>query len=106
MPWLNEMHSRFGNQGLVVIGVNVDAERADAERFLRDVPVSFDVVYDASGTLATQFGVQGMPSSFVFDRDGKLVGRYLGFREAKRLQHETELAELLGRNHSGRNGEP
>ena len=35
--------------------------------------------------------VQGMPSSFVYDRDGKLVGTHLGFRENQRAEHEAEI---------------
>src|SRR6476620_713615 len=39
IPWLNEMKARYGNQGLVIMGVNVDANRADAEKFQREVPI-------------------------------------------------------------------
>jgi thiol-disulfide isomerase/thioredoxin len=98
IPWLNGLRSRYGAQGLVIIGVNVDAERADAERFLRDVPIDFEVVYDPSGALAEKFGVKGMPSSFVFDRDGNLVRTHLGFREKQRDEKETEIQSLLTRS--------
>jgi peroxiredoxin len=71
--------------------------KADAERFLREVPIEFEVLYDSQGVLAEQFKVQGMPSSFVFDRDGKLVGTHLGFRETRRNEHEAEIQTLLSR---------
>lgn len=100
IPWLNDLRARYGAQGLVIIGVNVDAERADAERFQRDVPIDFEVLYDPQGKLAEQFGVQGMPSSFIFDRDGKLAHTLLGFREKRRDQHETEIQNLLHRKTS------
>src|SRR4051812_16001142 len=51
-PWLNAMQAKYADRGLVVIGVNVDRERADADRFLRDVPAKFQIVYDPEGTLA------------------------------------------------------
>ena len=95
IPWLNDLRARYGSQGLTIIGVNVDAERADAERFQRDVPLGFDVIYDPQGRLAEQFHVQGMPSSFVYDREGKLAQVLLGFQEARRQQHESEIHELL-----------
>jgi thiol-disulfide isomerase/thioredoxin len=100
IPWLNELRQRYGAQGLVIIGVNVDADRADAERFRRDVPIQFDVLYDPDGKLAERFKVQGMPSSFVFDREGKLAHTLLGYREARRAAHETEILELLRRKSS------
>ena len=95
IPWLNQLRTRYGNQGLVIIGVNVDAERADAERFLRQVPIEFQVLYDSQGSIARQFDLQAMPSTFVFDRAGKLVRTHLGFREDHRREHEAELAQLL-----------
>ena len=41
-----------------------------------------------------------MPTSFVFDRDGKLAHTLLGYREAKRSDHETEILNLLKRKSS------
>jgi thiol-disulfide isomerase/thioredoxin len=96
IPWLNALNRRYAGQGLVIIGVNVDADRAEAERFLREVPVEFDVIYDRDGALAARFGVEAMPSSFVFDRSGQLAHRLLGFREARRDEHEARLRTLLG----------
>jgi thiol-disulfide isomerase/thioredoxin len=95
IPWLNRMHRDYGDRGLVVIGVNVDANRADAQRFLRDVPIDFEVIYDSAGTLATRFDVPAMPSTFVFDRSGKLVQTHIGFRTTKRDAREAELRKLL-----------
>lgn len=97
IPWLNQLRNRYGSQGLVIIGVNVDAERADAERFLREVPVEFDVVYDPQGELAQRFHVQGMPSTLVYDRDGQLAHTLLGYREARRAEHEASIQALLSR---------
>ena len=95
IPWLNAMRERYGAGGLTIIGVNVDAERADADRFLRDVPIEFEIVFDPTGDLARQFKIQGMPSSYVFDRAGKLVDTHLGFRDAKKGENEAALRDLL-----------
>jgi thiol-disulfide isomerase/thioredoxin len=95
IPWLNEMRARYGERGLVIVGVNVDAVHTDAERFLRDVPVSFDLVFDPAGDLAQRFEVKGMPTSVVLDRNGQIVQRFIGFRQAQAAAHESELQQLL-----------
>ena len=95
IPWLNTMRERYGSSGLTIIGVNVDARRADADRFLRDVPIGFEIVFDPKGELAKQYKVQGMPSSFVFDRTGRMVDTHLGFRDAKKDEKEAALRILL-----------
>lgn len=94
-PWLNEMQRKYGERGLVVIGVNVDPTRGAAEEFLRDVPSQFQIIYDPSGALATQYQVPGMPSSFLFGPDGKLVSNHIGFQQNARDEREAELRQLL-----------
>jgi thiol-disulfide isomerase/thioredoxin len=95
IPWLNAMYARYGANGLTIIGVNVDAERREADRFLRDVPIEFEVVFDPQGDLAREFKVKGMPTSYVFDRSGRMVDTHLGFRDAKKDEKEAALRKLL-----------
>jgi cytochrome c biogenesis protein CcmG/thiol:disulfide interchange protein DsbE len=89
-PWMNRLQRELGSDGLVVIAVNVDRERADAERFLREHPAQFRIVYDPDGLLPEKFGVRGMPTSFLIDRDGRVQSRHEGFllrnRDAVRQQ--------------------
>jgi len=94
-PWLNEMQAKYADRGLVVIGVNVDRERAQADRFLHDVPAQFRIVYDPAGALASRYDLPGMPASYVIGPNGDIVGRHLGFRAALRAQREAELQKLL-----------
>jgi cytochrome c biogenesis protein CcmG/thiol:disulfide interchange protein DsbE len=94
-PWLNEMQAKYADRGLVVIGVNVDRERGDADRFLRDVPAQFRVVYDPAGTLASRYDLPGMPVSYIIGPNGDVVGRHIGFRNALRAEREAELQKLL-----------
>ena len=96
-PWLNAMQSRYADRGLVVVGVNVDAERDAAAAFLRDVPAQFPIVYDPAGAVASRYQVMGMPSSYVFGPDGTLLAQHIGFRLANREERERELLDLLAR---------
>ena len=78
-PWMNRMQGQFGRDGLFVVAVNVDHEHADAERFLRKHPAQFRIVYDPDGLLPEKFGVRGMPTSFLIDRNGHVQSRHEGF---------------------------
>jgi cytochrome c biogenesis protein CcmG, thiol:disulfide interchange protein DsbE len=94
-PWLNEMHAKYRDRGLVVIGINVDRERAEAERFLKQTPADFEIVYDPDGSLPARYKVPGMPSSYLFGRDGQPAGVHIGFRNGTREEREAELQWLL-----------
>ena len=97
-PWLNAMQAKYAEQGLVVIGVNLDAERAAADEFLAVYPADFRVYFDSERQLAKEFGVEAMPSSYVIGRDGSVVASHLGFKVKKQDEYEAVLVDALGEN--------
>jgi cytochrome c biogenesis protein CcmG/thiol:disulfide interchange protein DsbE len=94
-PWMNRMQAQFGPDGLVIIAVNVDHERVDAERFLREHPAQFRIVFDPDGKLPEEFGVRGMPTSFLIGRDGRVQSRHAGFRLTDRDPLTQQIRVLL-----------
>jgi cytochrome c biogenesis protein CcmG, thiol:disulfide interchange protein DsbE len=94
-PWMNRMQSQLGRDGLVVIAVNVDRKHADAERFLREHPAQFRVLFDPDGLLPEEFGVRGMPTSFLIDRTGRVHLRHEGFRLSDRDALAQQIRTLL-----------
>ena len=94
-PWMQAMQRELGGRGLVVLTVNVDAERADAERFLAEYGGELPVVFDSQGQLAELYKLQGMPSSFLIDRQGKIRYRHRGFRDSDPANYAAEISQLL-----------
>ena len=94
-PWMNEMIDRYADQGLQIIGVNVDKERALAASFLEETPAEFDLRYDPEGALAERFGVIAMPSSFLLDSEGNVLATHYGFRLGDTEEYEAAITEAL-----------
>ncbi len=94
-PWMNDMQTKYGSKGLQVVGVNLDAKRPDAERFLAENPALFALAYDAKGETARQVGVKGMPTSVLIDADGKVLAIHQGFREQDRAELEAKFVAAL-----------
>ncbi len=97
-PWMNDIQQQFELQGLVIISVNVDNDKALAEEFLAEVPANFEVFYDPKGKVARKFKLRGMPSSYLIDRNGKIVSAHVGFSETKKIKYEQEIKKLLVSN--------
>lgn len=95
-PWMNEMQTKYGAQGLTVVGINVDKNRTDAESFLKGTPAKFSVAYDDKGTAPTAYQIKGMPSSYLVDRDGKIIATHAGFRADESAALEGKLRAALG----------
>ena len=79
-PWMNTMNNRYSDKGLKIIAVNLDKDRSLAKKFLKKIPADFTIAYDPEGDIAEKYNVQGMPSSYIIDRQGRLVKVHMGFR--------------------------
>lgn len=94
-PFMNELHERYGDKGLVILAVNLDAKRADADRFLAQFPADFRVLYDPNAALPPRYQVMGMPTAYLIDHRGNIAQTSVGFRLDERQQTEQKLVELL-----------
>ena len=96
-PWMNEMHTQYEKDGLVIIAVNLDANSEDMDAFLKQHPAKFQILADPKAQLAEEMQVQAMPTSFLFDRQGEFVKQELGFRKKKAPYYEEALKKALGK---------
>ena len=78
--WMNKMQSLYGSEGFKVIAINLDESRAKADKFLHQMPANFDVAFDQQGNTAEAYKIKAMPSSYLIDKNGKVVHANLGFR--------------------------
>ena len=95
MPKLDALQKKHGARGLTVVGVNKDTTVADAERFLKRVPVEFTLVRDEKDAIARAFDVKAMPSGYLVDRRGVVRKVHRGFTEETAAALEKEIEELL-----------
>ena len=89
------MESTYENRGLTLIAVNLDTNRAEADKFLNQFRPTFEVRFDPKGDLAELYKVQGMPSSVVIDRHGVVRFTHVGFRPVDGPVYEAQVRELL-----------
>lgn len=94
-PFMNEMHQQLKDQGLQIVGINLDENTDDAKAFLAKLPASFMVVADASKQCAKDFDVKAMPSSYLIDRKGIIHHIHLGFRPGEAQEIRLLVEKLL-----------
>lgn len=94
-PWMQRLHSAFEEQGLKVIAVDLDRDRAEADKFLARFRPAFEVRFDPKGDLAELYKVRAMPSSLLIDRNGVVRFTHVGFRNIDAPAYEAQVRELL-----------
>ena len=72
-PAIERAYKKYGKDGLVVLGANVDDLSKDANQFYIENHLSFPVVRYSSVNATKDFGTKRMPETFVIDRDGKVA---------------------------------
>lgn len=94
-PWMNDLQAKYGSRGLQIVGVNLDAKDSDARKFLAENNARFLLAFDNKGATPKLYGVKGMPTSYLIDRDGRIVSEHTGFNFSKTAGLEKEIEKLL-----------
>jgi thiol-disulfide isomerase/thioredoxin len=98
-PAMKELHEKYSTQGLVVVAVSIDDDKADMEAFLKKNPMPFTLVRDPKSTLFdTKLGLTGVPVSCVLDKQGKVAFIHSGYEGKKTKRLLTEKVESLLKN--------
>jgi peroxiredoxin len=93
MPDLDALYKRFEAKGFVVLGIS-DEELKKVEPFISERKVSFPVLLDPGRKVNDLFVVEGIPKSFVYDREGKLVAQSIDMRTQKQFLEMLKKAGL------------
>jgi cytochrome c biogenesis protein CcmG, thiol:disulfide interchange protein DsbE len=94
-PWMNEMQAKYGARGLQIVGVSVDAQRDDADKFLAQVPARFQIAFDPVGDTPKRYAIKGMPTAVLIGADGQVLHRHSGFRESDQQALEAAIVAAL-----------
>jgi len=80
IPHLIEMQTEFGGRGLEIVGMSLDqGGSAIVAPFMQQAGINYPIVIDKGGKWTNLFGgVEGIPTFFLIDRDGRIAGRVTG----------------------------
>jgi peroxiredoxin len=93
MPDLDSIYRHFKKDGLIVLAIT--DEKADkAKQFVDEHGLSYPVLLDSEMKAHEQYAIDGLPRSFVYDRDGKLVAQAINSRTKKQFLDMLVLAGL------------
>lgn len=94
-PWMNAMQDKYQDQGFEIVAVNLDQDQDAAQDFLKAFPADFTVAYDPDGVTPQAYGVMGMPSAYLIDREGRIHSQHIGFHNDRKESYEADIQNLL-----------
>lgn len=84
MPDLDALYRRFKDQGFVVLAIS-DEDAGKVKPYIDHAKVSYPILLDPGGAVARRFEISGIPKTFVYDRDGKLVAQSIDMRTQRQF---------------------
>jgi thiol-disulfide isomerase/thioredoxin len=86
MPYLQDMHQKFADKGLVVLGLNIGEDSDTVAQFAKQSGYTFTLLLGGEPDVDTNYYVGAFPTTVVLDRQGKVVFRDEGFGEQNKLR--------------------
>lgn len=95
MPLLDQIQKRYSPLGFTILGVNVEEDSSKAKTMLREVPVSFPILFDTTNKASKLYNVSAMPSTVLIDRDGNLRYLHKGYKPGDEAQYKKWVKQLV-----------
>ncbi len=86
MPALRALENARGPDGLAVVGISVDGNPAAVRKYLQHHPTHFPILMADDKVVDAFGGMDGVPTTFIIDRDGMIRGRMYGLQKAAELE--------------------
>jgi len=95
MPILDDLQKRFKKIGFTVLGVNIDEDVSDAKGLLKEISVSFPVVFDSKSKISEIYQLDSMPTTVMIDRKGNKRFLHRGYKPGFEVDYEKQIRLLL-----------
>lgn len=98
MPPIQNLYSRFKDQGFTVLAVSIDtgpSYKEKVEEFVREFELDFPVLLDPESRIGRVLQTIGVPETFVVDRQGRIIKRLIGATEWDSEANRALIEELL-----------
>lgn len=98
LPRLQPLYEKYKDQGFEIVAVEGKRDLDRAKKFVAEKGLTYTFLENGEGddeVARNIFKIRGYPSSFLIDRDGKVMFFHLGFEPGDENKLETEINELL-----------
>jgi len=96
MPSMERLYQTFKQTSFVLLAVSMDRQGVEvAQPFAENLKLTFPILLDPTSEVARQYGVRGLPTTYLIDPDGLLIGAAVGARDWHRTEAKALIASLV-----------
>jgi peroxiredoxin len=97
LPRLEPLWTKYKDRGFSVVVVEANRDTERATKFIEENKLTYYLLEteEDNDVVDEVFGIGGFPTSFVIDREGKIIYCHLGFAEGDEEGLEHEILTLM-----------
>jgi peroxiredoxin len=96
MPSMERLYQTFKPTDFALLAVSMDRQGEEMARpFAEHLKLTFPVLLDKTSEVGNRYGVRGLPTTYLIDPDGRIIGAAIGAREWYRTEAKALIASLL-----------
>jgi len=80
---LNRRYSQLKNENIEILAINIGESENRVKAFIESRPVDYRILLDEDSSVADNYGLVGVPTYILIDKNGKIVSKGNGFPERK-----------------------
>jgi len=81
MPAMEKLYQRFKERGVVMLAVDLREPPKIVRQFFESHKLSFTALLDSDGQVGRSFGIRSIPTTFIIDQSGGIIGKAIGSRK-------------------------
>jgi peroxiredoxin len=80
MPLMQNLFTHFKDKDFAMVAINLNEPAFVVKEYFKDNKLTFTVLLDTINELGAPFGIRGIPTTYIIDRNGGIIGKAVGSR--------------------------
>jgi len=81
MPSMEKLHQKLKNKDFAMVTINLQESASQVKSFFEEFKLTFTALLDPTGEIGALFGIRAIPTTYILDKTGKIIGMVNGPRE-------------------------
>ena len=81
MPSMEKLHQKLKNKDFAMVTINLQESASQVKAFFKEFKLTFTALLDSNGEVGASFAIRAIPTTYILDKTGRIIGRINGPRE-------------------------
>jgi thiol-disulfide isomerase/thioredoxin len=81
MPSMEKLQQKFKNKDFAMVTINLQESASQVKAFFEEFKLTFTALLDSNGEVGASFGIRAIPTTYILDKTGRIIGLANGPRE-------------------------